>query len=68
MSLLMASVMCLHLVCKEEDMLEHTQCQVSFVYTLTNLQTFVYYRHTSHDIIEHTHVKILVNALECQVS
>ena len=35
---------------------------------VSQLVIIVKYRYTSHTIIEHTHAKILVSALECQVS
>ena len=41
---------------------------MSFVYTLVNLQTIVQHMHKPHNTIEHTRAKILVSALERQVS
>ena len=41
------------------------ECQVSFVHILVNLsQPFCNLGHTSHDIIKHTHAKILASVLE----
>ena len=41
LSLIMSSVGCLHFIMQEEDILQHTNAPVSFVYTLVNLYTSV---------------------------
>ena len=41
---------------------------MSFVVTIVNLKAILLHRPTPHNTIEHTHAKILVSALERQVS
>ena len=53
---------------QEEDILEHTNAKCQLCTFLVNLKIIVLHKHTPRDIVEHTHTKILVSALECQVS
>ena len=64
LSLLMTSIMHLHFIIEEEDILEHAKLwqDLSVVYTLVNLQTIMWHRHAPHNNIEHTHAKILAGA------
>ena len=66
LSVLMASVECLHLVCKRKVVLSILNASVICV-GFSQLVDH-YHRHAFHNIIEHTHAKMLVSALERQVS
>ena len=67
-STLMASVICLYsLVCKGKIFFSMLMARVICVH-FSQLVDIVEHRHPPHNIIEHTYAKILVSALECQVS
>ena len=59
----MANVMCLHLSMQDEDILEHTNVKCYLCTFLVDLEIIMYRIHTPHDIIEHSHAKILVCGL-----
>ena len=64
----MASVMCLQFCMQEEDILEHSNGKWHLSVDFSQLVDHCVTWHASHNIIQHTHVKIVVMTLECQVS
>ena len=66
--LLMTSVVHLHFNMQDEDIIWNTLLwqDLSFVYTLVNLQIIVWHKRASHNNVEHTDAKtLLVSAFEC---
>jgi hypothetical protein len=67
LSLLMASVMCLHFSMQEEDILEHTKSKCDFYILKSTCRPLRNISIHLQNIITRTCAKILVCALECQV-
>ena len=67
MSILMARFMCLHFHMHKEGILEHTipSNPICVHFSKVNI---VYHRNAPYNIIEHTHAKMSISALERQVS
>ena len=69
MCILILSVMCLQYDMQEEDILEQPNVEAcQFVYTIVRSQIVIQHRHIPYIITKHIHAKILVSALERQMS
>ena len=65
--MLMSNVMCLHASTQEEDILEQLMPSVICGHC-SQLEGHCVTHATPHSTVGHTHAKILVSVLECQVS